>query len=843
MNSFELSICEREPIHIPGCIQPHGIALSYNLLKKIITGFSSNFPNNKTLIGLSLYQVLPDTLVEKLSLINEQSSHKLRPIYKQKIKWLGLDYYDVIHSRSGDEIMVEFVLSSQNKNSDYMQLGLGEIVEQILKCRSIEEICNQAALDVEAISGYDRVMVYRFDSDFNGCVVAEKKHSHMEPYLGLHYPASDIPSQARELFRKNIVRCIVDVDYHPLSFVHDSMYSPLDMTYSYLRSASPVHVEYLKNMGVQSTMTISILIDGELWGLIACHHRLPHQLSLEDIALVEEFGRIIAGILKIQLEGEEQKRSVQLNSTLEAIVTSIQTNQNEDGLISILSRNSELFYSLFDVSGFAFFLKDESITFNTCCEKRELLELKDRIIPLLKNGSFFTSHLVEILPNISEKILTECSGLLMIEIPSVQPSYWLWVRREKNQMLTWGGNPHENKTINKKGGISPRTSFSAFKEIIRYKSDHWENSEIAFVEHFTTIIMHLFEVFETEHKMGVQKKKIQEMQDEKLLHYKQLLESLVDLIEQRDAYTAGHTRRVARYCDMIAEKIGLSANQRAQLVEAAVLHDIGKIVVPDAILLKPGRLNKIEFDLIKMHATSGYQILKRILYYEPLAEIIRYHHEKYDGSGYPEGIKEDMIPLSSHIMIVADALDAMTSNRIYQAKRTMAEAINEIVSYKGIWYHPDVVDAAVVALATFDEDTVSTQLPISQTEKARLSYYFKDQLTGVHNEFYLQMIIDRLVPEVTYSYYFLVEIKKMTSYNTYHGWHAGNNLIHTISEKLQLIIPNEQIFRVFGDDFVIGCHSLEEVKSYMKRLSQNNDRIEMHIRELEVSDLMKMLNE
>ena len=590
-------------------------------------------------------------------------------------------------------------------------------------------------------------------------------------------------------------------------------------------------------------MTISILIDGQLWGLIACHHRLPHQLSLRDIGLVEGFGRVFAEILKTRLEGEEQRRSVQLRSTLEAIVASIQTHQSEEGLISILSRHAELFYSLFDASGFALLIGNDLISLRNNCEKRELLALRDQIRPLLKNGSFFTSHLAQICPDLSEKILKECSGFIMIEIPTKEPSYWIWFRREKNQTLTWGGNPYENKTLNNQGGISPRTSFAAFKEIVRYKSDPWQSAELAFAEHFIPIIMHLFDVFETQHKMVVQQKKIREMEDEKSLHYKQLLESLVDLIEQRDAYTAGHTRRVSLYCDMIGEAIGLPDDQRAQLVEAAVLHDIGKVVVPDAILLKPGRLSKIEFDLIKMHATSGYQILKRISYYEPLAEIIRYHHEKYDGSGYPEGVKGEMIPLSSHIMIVADAIDAMTSNRIYQSRRTMAEAISEIVSYKGIWYHPDVVDAAVLALSALDEDTVSTQLPISPTEQARFSYYFKDQLTGVYNEFYLQMIIDGLVPEIAYSCYLLVEIKGMTGYNAYHGWHAGNTLIYTVSERVQCVVPNEQLFRVFGDDFVIGCHSSEEAKSYMKRLNQSNEVTEMLIRELAVGDLMQMLAE
>ena len=843
MNLIDFSLCEKEPIHIPGLIQPHGIALSYDIASHIITGVSENFPNSNKLIGSPLCTVFSDELIQKLSSHITASSQTQQMIHNQTISFLDNRVIDLIQCHSQNEMIVEMVPSASAEYSNTAQYSLGDIATRLLSSSSIEHMCDQAAREVETLSGYERVMIYQFDADFNGSVIAEAKRENMESYLGINYPASDIPSQARELFRKNLVRCIIDVDYHPIGFLRDPSYESLNMTYSYLRSVSPVHIEYLKNMGVQSTMTISILIDGELWGLIACHHLQAHQLSLYTLEMIENFGKIFAGLLKTRIEGEEQRRTVQLHSTLEAIVASIQTDRSNQELTSLLSNHCELFYSLFDTDGFAFLIGDEMVTLNHPCTKEKLFNTIEHIKPFMKNGSFFTSRLINTLPDFPEKLLTECSGLIVIEVPMNIPSYWLWFRREKAQTLTWGGNPYEKGTLNDRGGISPRKSFAAFKEIVRYQSDPWQKSEIAFGKHFITMITHLYQGFESQRKVIIQQHQIQQMEDEKLLHYKQLLESLVDLIEQRDAYTAGHTRRVAVYCDLIAKQIGLSVDERSQLYEAAILHDIGKVVVPDAILLKPGRLDSSEYVLIKSHLNTGYQMLSRISYYRPLADIIRCHHEKYNGTGYPRGLMGDDIPLVSHIMIVADAIDAMTSNRIYQPRRSMAESLEEIIRYRGIWYHPDVVDAAVLALQTLDGDDIASQIPITPIERARFSYYFKDQLTGVYNESYLHMIIHSLVPDVIYCHYLLVEIKGMSDYNTTHGWHAGNTFIHTISEQLQSAIPVEQIFRVFGDDFIIGSHSSEENKLYTEMLHKRINGLNIIIRELDINDLVQMLEE
>lgn len=156
---------------------------------------------------------------------------------------------------------------------------------------------------------------------------------------------------------------------------------------------------------------------------------------------------------------------------------------------------------------------------------------------------------------------------------------------------------------------------------------------------------------------------------EKIENYQKTLFALVDMIEERDTYTGGHSQRVAKYSVMIAKEMGCAEKEREKLHQAGILHDIGKISTPDSVLLKPGKLNDIEYKLIQEHVKVGYGMLSKIPMYKELAEIIHHHHERYDGKGYPDGLRGDEIPLLSRIMIVADAFDAMTTNRIYKTRK------------------------------------------------------------------------------------------------------------------------------------------------------------------------------
>ena len=258
-------------------------------------------------------------------------------------------------------------------------------------------------------------------------------------------------------------------------------------------------------------------------------------------------------------------------------------------------------------------------------------------------------------------------------------------------------------------------------------------------------------------------------QEEIIQNYEDSIDALVDLIERRDRYTAGHSTRVAKYSMLIARAMGLDDKECDVLEKASKLHDIGKIEIPDSILLNPGKLNDLEFSIVKEHLNSGYAVLSQIKQYEELAEIMRHHHERYDGSGYPQGISGSDIPLLSHIMIVADVFDAMTTNRIYKPRQSVKDTLAEIKSHSGTHYHPEVVKIACDVLASVELGISKDQLPNTQLEEKKFSYFFSDLLTGLFNENYLKLLFkkneDRSVDVKTIVQIITIDLHNFSHYN------------------------------------------------------------------------------
>jgi len=290
------------------------------------------------------------------------------------------------------------------------------------------------------------------------------------------------------------------------------------------------------------------------------------------------------------------------------------------------------------------------------------------------------------------------------------------------------------------------------------------------------------------------------MELEKISNYEETILAFVDMIEQRDTYTAGHTIRVAQYCKKIALAMGVNSSDINRLEKAAILHDIGKIATPDAVLLKPGQLNLLEYELIKQHSKAGYNMLSKVGMYKELAEIIKYHHSRYDGKGYPKTKSPDEIPMLSHIMIVADAFDAMTTNRIYKPRKEVKEALGEIQNLSGIQFHPDV---AKIANEVLIESTIeqTSQTPHSDLEEKRFSYFFQDALTDLHNESYLQVALSN--PNRDHNCATFILLREFTKFNRIEGWDKGNQFLIEVAQAIQIKYSDSLIFRYHGDDFVI----------------------------------------
>ena len=311
------------------------------------------------------------------------------------------------------------------------------------------------------------------------------------------------------------------------------------------------------------------------------------------------------------------------------------------------------------------------------------------------------------------------------------------------------------------------------------------------------------EKLKQEKELEVKTKKLFEQKSEILANYKQTIISLVDLIEQRDYYTAGHSHRVATYAVKIAEAMNFSVKEIDLLRQIALLHDIGKVAIPDSILLKPGKLTKQEFNIIKNHSLLGFDVISKIPMFNDFSQIILSHHERYNGSGYPKGLKKEEIPILASILSVADSFDAMTSTRIYNKTKTIDEALNELKEGSGTLFDPKIVKVALETLKDVDisENIKSTQLPKTDVEKERLAYFFKDNLTDTLNENYFELIFKQNLQEGKCINFIITH--NFNNYNKKFGWKAGDELLITIVKLIKKHYKVKELFRFQRSKFLL----------------------------------------
>jgi len=300
--------------------------------------------------------------------------------------------------------------------------------------------------------------------------------------------------------------------------------------------------------------------------------------------------------------------------------------------------------------------------------------------------------------------------------------------------------------------------------------------------------------------------KIQEakkLQEEKIKNYQDTLYALVKMVEDRDTYTGGHSQRVANYSKMIAEAYGFDEKTCENIYQAGILHDIGKIAIPDSVLLKPNSLDDVEYELIQKHVKIGVEMLNKVPMFKDLVSYIEAHHERIDGSGYPNGLKGDQIPIESQILAISDTFDAMTTNRIYKRKMGPKEALIEIEMLKGKFFREDIVPFALKVLSKVEINDNINQLPITKLEEERFSYFYKDQITQSYNANYLELVLNQNKDHNKYKNIVLLTIHNLKNINHKYSWEEGSSYLKNISLHLHKIYNDSLIFRIYDDDFLI----------------------------------------
>lgn len=474
-----LTNCEFEPIHIPGSIQPHGFLLGINGNSWKIDFCSGNISDYipgefknvlgadfKTAFGQEQQEAIADYISKNLLL----SSTPL------KLELLGNDFLCTIH-KSNDNYILEAEPSIENnkKQSDvYDQTS--QFLSYMNDTHTLKELCDMVAKGTREITGYDRVMIYRFDKDYNGEVFAESVRDDLEPFFGLHYPHTDIPAQARELYMQNLLRLIVDINYTPVPLytVDDGNDSKnLDLSLSILRSTSPIHVQYLQNMGVGATLTISLIHQKKLWGLIACHHYSPKNLTPEIRLAAQLQGHFITSQIDIRQSNEEYEVARKSNIALEKL-NSFDLPGKEDSFETIV--NSAEILEICNASGVAIVFNNAVYKSGLTPDDKNIEKLTRWLSNYTKNGVFSTEKLLDILPD-ADDYCEEASGIIYHSLGADNNDCIIWFRPESLTEVNWAGDP--NKAIVKDvKGLYPRNSFKLYKEIVKCQSKIWLQPEL-----------------------------------------------------------------------------------------------------------------------------------------------------------------------------------------------------------------------------------------------------------------------------------------------------------------------------------------------------------------------------
>lgn len=481
----DLTNCDREPIHIPGSIQPHGVMLVYDPEAMKVTHASQNAA---AMLGVDADGIVGHKLDD---VVGSQAAHAVRNaaaksigpaapglLFGLPIEKVGADFDVAVHAYQG-RTFVEFQPSAQDADS-YGPLEMTRaMARRLADEKSVPALARMAARMIQLMIGYDRVMIYKMLHNGAGRVIAEQKRGDLNSFLGLHFPASDIPYQARELYKRNWIRMISDVRYTPQMILPPLKKSEaaLDMSYAQLRSVSPVHCEYLQNMGVDASMSISILVEGELWGLIACHHYSPKVVPLPQRVGAELFGQFFS----LQVETLERRERFDVaqkaRSRLDRIVAELPP---EEELHESLATRIEDIAQLLPCDGAALWVNGAWI----CCGNAPAENLIKPLTTLLDekaNGEIWqTNQIAHLLPEAAGHEET-VAGVLAVPISHKPRDYLLFFRAEESRFVDWGGEPI--KDVGPLGDrLTPRKSFDLWREEVRGQATPWTEADLAIAD-------------------------------------------------------------------------------------------------------------------------------------------------------------------------------------------------------------------------------------------------------------------------------------------------------------------------------------------------------------------------
>ena len=475
-DAIDLGQCDREPIHVPGSIQSHGVLFAVREPELHVTQVSTSV---QTILGMSPDEVLGRPLAQILggsatSRIEAGLANRREEPRHAVLEREGRSFDGWVHRYRGATI-VELEPERDGVHGDVV---LGHAITRFQASTALDHLLESAVEEVRALTGFDRVVIYRFDDDGHGEVVAERRSDQVDPYLGLHFPASDIPAQARRLYRMNRFRFIADAREHPSLVVPQTRPDTgeaLDLSFALLRSVSPVHREYMRNMGVRTSMSMSLMCDNQLWGLLSCGHRTPHSMSHE----LQQVCRTIGAFLSLQLSAyQELERCTgihELSRVAESLVSTMRSS-SRDVLDALLDRPDGLL-QLVNAAGVVV-LDGSAYRSAGQVPSPPQVEALVEWLEQEARGEVFETYALSRLHPPASAYADRGSGLLTFGLPKDTRARVLWFRPEIRQTVRWGGDPRKPVDGRAKGRLRPRTSFEQWEQEVCGEALRWRDAEV-----------------------------------------------------------------------------------------------------------------------------------------------------------------------------------------------------------------------------------------------------------------------------------------------------------------------------------------------------------------------------
>lgn len=564
--AVNLTNCDREPIHVPGSVQPYGFLLTVlsDLTICMASENAGSFLATEVadLLQQPLSRVFSEAAVET---IRRHVDHLSGPDATERLFGIeiqtGKPPYDLSIHFSGAYLVIEAEPSVEEPG-----VNSGELVrlmlERIRKTRGMDELAREAARQLKVLTGFDRVMVYQFHPDGSGEVIAETAQAGLESFLGLHYPASDIPRQARILYQRNWLRIIADINARPAALVSTPTHNAglLDLSMSVLRSVSPIHIEYLRNMGVAASMSVSILREGKLWGLFACHHYSPRYISFEKRTAAELFGQMFSWIV----EGREREGDVAYEA---------RAHQVQERLIEIAASHEHSRRAIVDFlgdyrkmiacDGVAVW-SDNKIALEgetpTEDEVKDLVAFINRTSP----GRIFASAEIAKVYAAGQAFRDRAAGFLAIPISRTPRDCLIFFRREVTRSVNWAGAPNKVYDEGPNGPrLTPRKSFELWQETVAGQSKPWSAADIRIAESLRVTLLEV--ILQLSDLAARERRGAQERQELMIAELNHRVRNILSLVRALVAQSKDTATSVEEFASVLGGRIQALARAHDQI--------------------------------------------------------------------------------------------------------------------------------------------------------------------------------------------------------------------------------------------------------------------------------------